>query len=344
MDSLRVLHVTEAYGGGVTSAINSYVHSSNQYEHHIFALVRADDKTGEEGEAEYSSVHLSSNRWQCLLMLREIVRTLNPSVIHLHSTYAGVICRLLPFIDPKKVVYTPHGFAFDRLDFWLLRKMYFLIERTLSYRTAVIAGCGKSEMLSARKYLKPKRAHEIINISGSLPQSNRVIPITGLPIIAMIGRVSEQKGYRYFSSLSKELSGVANFLWIGGGDVKACRHLTDSGVVVTGWLSRNEVLIKLSAISLYFHSAAWEGFPVSVLEAAEMDIPILLRNIPAFSDEALFVLASESDAVVALKAWCAADQLLRSKAIVVSREIKRYHSKANQARSLKSLYESFSSE
>ena len=57
----KVLHVTEALGGGITSAINTYIHHSSEFDHYLFASIRESDVTGEEHLDCYEDIFLVSN-------------------------------------------------------------------------------------------------------------------------------------------------------------------------------------------------------------------------------------------------------------------------------------------
>lgn len=111
---MKVLHITESFGGGVTSAINTYVNNSSQFEHYLFATVRKGDETGEEDKGNFLLMKLVNRNPRSIFSLYKFIKEVSPDVIHLHSTYAGAIVRLLPFISKRKIIYTPHGFSFLR--------------------------------------------------------------------------------------------------------------------------------------------------------------------------------------------------------------------------------------
>ena len=84
--------------------------------------------------------------------------------------------------------------------------------------------------------------------------------------------------------------------WVGGDD--SLRGQADeAGVTVTGWLPREEGLVLLTTADLYLHTAAWEGFPVAVLEAVDANVPTLVRSIRAFDGLGLPSFSSEADLV-----------------------------------------------
>lgn len=69
--------------------------------------------------------------------------------------------------------------------------------------------------------------------------------------------------------------------WIGGGDQELEQQLKAKGVHVTGMLPRDEVVKKLKASDIYLHTAAWEGMPLTILEAAKLHLPMVIRKIGA---------------------------------------------------------------
>ena len=54
--------------------------------------------------------------------------------------------------------------------------------------------------------------------------------------------------------------------------------------MVTGWLSRDDALRALASAHVYLHTAAWEGMPVTVLEAAAVGMPVIVRSVASTSE------------------------------------------------------------
>lgn len=338
---MKILHVTEAYGGGVVSAINSYVLNSSQFEHYLFAAIRNKDVTGEESIGVFKEIYFVERTFSLITELRTVIEKLAPDVIHIHSTYAGFLCRLLPFISNNKSVYTPHGYAFLRDDHPILLKAFYAAEKLLANRTRLIAGCGREEKNIAAKFVGSTRAIELINVCDPLPDIAPIYSMVELPVIGMIGRVSNQKGYVYFNKVAQQLKGVAHFKWIGGGDAQREELLQANGVEVTGWITRNEVIGHLKGLDLYLHTAAWEGFPISVLEAAQLKKPMMLRGIGPFIAEDLPVLKNEADAVCQIRKWLSGDELVCQSSHSVIAKINSYHSFDHLKQALNALYSTF---
>lgn len=341
---LKILHVTEAFAGGVTSAINTYVAHSQQHEHFLFATTRDNDTTGEEGAGLFSDLRLAPRKLSSLFLLRDYIATTKPDVVHLHSTYAGFLVRALPFFPADKTIYTPHGFSFLRDDHPALCWLYRTIEKMWCRKSAVIAGCGLDEVKIAREQLKATETVELMNVCGLVlvpPHEILERPEPkprARPKIGMVGRVTSQKGFEYFAQVAKSCNDVADFVWIGGGGEPAMRRLAENGVFVTGWMTRLEVLEILSNLDLYFHSAAWDGFPISVLEAAQLDVPILLREIGPFISEGLSTVASVQDAIVEIRSYVDGVPYVRARAVDNIGLINARHSSDNLSQALQSLY------
>jgi glycosyltransferase involved in cell wall biosynthesis len=211
----------------------------------------------------------------------------------------------------------------------------------LAKRTQIIAGCGRDEMLIAQKFMKAENTAELINICDPISIDAKPLSEKKYPVIAMLGRVSSQKGYDYFAKVAGLLRHDAKFLWIGGGDVHGEILLKASGVEVTGWASRSVVLEQLVNADLYLHTAAWDGFPISVLEAAELGLPIILRKIGPFSSENLKTVNSPEEAAQKVLGFINGYEGALEEATQNSIDIRNYHTVNNLQLSLNELYMKF---
>ncbi|MDE1167879.1 MAG: glycosyltransferase [Pseudomonas sp.] len=340
---IKVLHITESFGGGVTSAINSYVKHSQQFEHFLFACTRPGDATGEEHQGYLKQIKLVRRTFSIPLQLKRYIAEVKPDAIHLHSTYAGALCRLMPFIDARKVIYTPHGFAFLRDDHPWVLKLYYWVENVLARRTAIIAGCGRDEQRIAGRLIKQSKTFELINVCDDLPEVTvQQGPEDSRTVVGMVGRITAQKGYSYFQDLAVRCGDTIRFKWIGGGDPQAIAGLKAAGVEVTGWLTRPEVISHMKGLDLYFHSAAWDGFPISVLEASKLGLPILLRDIGPFSSEDLHTVSSIEQARDDILAFAERAQSVCRRARENTLNVQKYHSTHKLQSALSQLYSAFS--
>ena len=279
-----ILHVTEAMGGGLEAALLDFIRSAPQFRHAILFTRRGEFTTADRPEQYADQVIDAGRGVQALLhAYLPTVRAVQPEVIHLHSAWAGLVGRSLP-TGGAPIVYSPHSYFFDRRDVpapvrWLARG----VERALSARTAAVAAVSPLEAQAARRM--HATAHYVPNVVRLPEQLRWTGPAADLPpeVIA-IGRLAEQKDPSFFREVVRlarpQLPGV-RWTWIGGGEGGAAAELRADGVEVTGWIAREECLERLCASTAYLHTAAWEGNPITLLEAAAVGAPIVARSIPA---------------------------------------------------------------
>jgi glycosyltransferase involved in cell wall biosynthesis len=102
--------------------------------------------------------------------------------------------------------------------------------------------------------------------------------------VVTIGRITNQKDPAFFlevkAAADASLPGLA-WTWVGAGDPGTAIRLSEAGVQVTGWVPRAEALVLLVTAHVYLHTAAWEGSPITLLEAADLGVPVVARSIPA---------------------------------------------------------------
>lgn len=338
---MKILHFSESFGGGVTTAILSYARSSNFEDHYFSGFIRQNDLTGDESKLPPEKTKFFPRTLKGILELYRHIETLNPEVIHLHSTFAGVIGRILPF-PRDRIVYTPHGYSFLRRDGYGLRGFYYFVEYVLSFRTRFLAACSTDELARSRALFPNRKLVELVNISEIECQKVRPLELyssINRPTIGMLGRVCQQKGVDFFLDVVGELGESYEFVWIGGGDATLVSRLSEAGVTVTGWLSRSAALERLSSIDLYLHCAAWDGFPISVLEAAHIGLPILLRKISPFDAENLTSYSSPHEVAEEIRSLFITPSTWKSASNAES--IRNYHSAPRLADSIDQLYSKF---
>lgn len=287
---MRVLHVVESMGAGVMTSLLAMVDATPDLQHHLAVWPRREhDDTGADRSAFAGTHALPAGLREAVGALRSLVPALAPHVLHAHSSYAGLLARLAqPAGVP--IAYSPHCFAFEREDLSVAsRTLVRRIERSLAGRTDLVVAVSPHEALLARRLghsrvvLVPNRA---LHAAGSTPATQGP-PAAGEPLhVVTLGRVSPQKDWRLFVEARNRavLAGLhARWTWLGGGEPTGTRVLRDSGVEVTGWLPHHEVASRLAAAHAYLHTAAWESAPMSILEAADAGLPLVVRELPALA-------------------------------------------------------------
>lgn len=276
---MKILHVTECVGGGVGRAIDRIPGSVPSHEHFLLS-VRPDVQVP-SGRGFVRSEILPNGHLRRIFALRRMVSELRPDVIHAHSSWAGFYVRATSI--PGRIVYQPHGYALE-LGGRVRRMVFATAEWLLTQRRSSVAVLSPHEFdVAGRLNARGRRVFvpNVPTVESSLRQpgnrSRRVV---------MVGRLSEQKDPEYFAALKQSVASqdeTIDFRWIGDGDAKRKRNLERTGVTVTGWLDDAELVAELESAGLYAHTGKYEGFPLSVLDAAACGLPVVARAIPAFN-------------------------------------------------------------
>jgi glycosyltransferase involved in cell wall biosynthesis len=276
---MRVLHVTEALGGGVQSAIANYIDHLPEIEHAVYSRAR-------DGQSTYSwSGPVAHERYEgglagFFVRLVRKVRQERPDILHLHSSFAGAARAVLP--PGTAVVYSPHCYAMERRDLGAVPRAGFAaIEWLLARRTrAVVAVSPREAELSRRLNARVP----VVVALNPAPFEAPASPATAADPaeVVMVGRISPQKDPGLFAAVASETrSAPWRYVWIGDGDPDAREELVRAGVEVTGWTSPEAAAQRVARARLYLHTAAWEGGPLSTVEAAALGTPVLARDIPS---------------------------------------------------------------
>lgn len=297
-DRLVVLHVTDRYGGGVASAVNAYVrNTSSVATSHLLASVPEDVAISGGDDATFSSIRdLPRGPRKRIMALRRAVADIKPDVIHAHSSFAGVLVRS-SYWGAGRIVYSPHCFAFERTDISrFLRQAFRSAEWALGLKTDVLAACSDREAAigkrvsrrSAIRVVVPNVPSQGAQLVGRLERSRPALGGEDNELrVVGIGRLGAQKDPHWFRDVVRDLAATSpvpvRAFWLGSGRDEEVRKMTEGSVGVSGWLRQDQLLHRLLEHDLYVHSAAWEGFPLALVDAIEVGVPTLVRQIPAFA-------------------------------------------------------------
>ncbi|SMQ70664.1 Glycosyltransferase involved in cell wall bisynthesis [Plantibacter sp. VKM Ac-1784] len=288
-----VLHVTDCYAGGIPVAIDAYVRNAPAgVEHHLLAEVPVGASVDDSLFDRFASVTaLGRSRLGAVRAIRSARRRTGADIVHAHSSFAGAYARVAMRSSPRsRIVYTPHCYAFERADLprWS-RRAFRAVEWLLSFNVETIAACSEGEAATAERRgpLRPRVVH-VPNVVAVPPPSARRNddPDLHRPLrVTSLGRIAPQKDpMRFAEAVASIRSGGVEVapVWMGGGRVDDVTRLETAGVEVTGWIPHAEVGSRLARSDVYLHTAAWEGFPLAVLEAVQAGVPTLVRPIAAF--------------------------------------------------------------
>lgn len=299
-----VLHVTECFEGGVGRAIQNIAASATFADHHL--LGAGTDMKSDRARALFKSVtELPDGKAAQFRAVHRQLRRVRAEVVHAHSSWAGLYARTARM--QGALVYQPHGYAFE-MSGRLRGAAFYVAEKMLSMRRQRIVVLSEREGQLATR-LSPRAPISLLTNLPTVPEAEAShewsAPDRGVRI-AMNGRVSAQKDPDFFVEVVRELRarGIeAEPIWIGDGEAELRARLEDAGIAVTGWLDSDGIVRELDRCDIYVHTAAYEGFPLSVLDAAARGVPVIARRIHAFDGGPVHQAADAETVATDIERW-----------------------------------------
>jgi glycosyltransferase involved in cell wall biosynthesis len=291
---LSVLYVAEAFGGGLFEITRKKAEGLAKRGHRVAIAYGIRPETPPDPRAViHPGVELIPMPWtdrslgaqiKALRALRQVVDDFAPDVVHLMSSFAGLHGAIALGRRRVPTVYTPQGYAFTMISEPLHKRVvYRALEFFVSRRVSVIGACSQTVGEQARRGLAARRVAVVENgiteldPPGTAPAP--VAPAAERRVIAL-GRPSPQRRPEACARILGAVGDLAEIEWVGGGpESDGIRALADAGIPVTGWLPRAETLDHLSRARVYLHWTAWDGLPLSILEALARDVVVVASDI-----------------------------------------------------------------
>ena len=271
----KVLHIVEGFGGGVFTFLVDLINStSNQYEVILACAIRPQtpkdyqryfNKNVKIIELNNAAREINiSKDIKLYFEIKKIVAECDPDIVHLHSSKAGFIGRMICNDKRRKVLYNPHGFSFLKQDESKVKRgIYKILEYVASRKSGFIIGVSKGEYEEAlrlsKKSLLINNGIDINKLpkveDNSLKSKNK---------ICTIGRICEQKNPKLFNEIAKSFPEY-QFDWVGDGELR--KVLNSENINILGWKDKEEVLRIIKDSNIFILTSLWEGLPIALLEA-----------------------------------------------------------------------------
>jgi glycosyltransferase involved in cell wall biosynthesis len=325
-ERLRVLQVIEAFGGGALEVVTTVSEGlaergdavaiaygvRPETPSDIHALVApAVEVVPLPWTARTARAQLSAGR-----ALRRLVDEWRPDLVHLHSSFAGVVGSL-SLRGRVPLVYTPHAYSFTAAAHGRGRRaLYRALERLVARRTDMVGAVSRDEERLAREVA---RARNVSCVPNGIPEldpgrepgrtAGTGAVAGGRPSVVAMGRIVPQRRPEACARILAAIGGTGDVAWLGGGgphgpDAPGFRVLREAGIEITGWVDREQAMGRLASATAYLHWTAWDGQALSVLEAMARDVVVVASDIEANRElvGAEQVCREEADAVALLLA------------------------------------------
>jgi glycosyltransferase involved in cell wall biosynthesis len=288
---MKIVHVMECFAGGTFNFLVDLTSELSNEEHIVIygtnrentpknfkELFNKNVKFIEWKTAQREMKPLKDIKalWELYTILKKID---NIDIIHLHSSKAGFLGRIVSFLlgKSKKTIYTPHAISFLRLDVSLKkRKIFIWMEKFASFFGGKIVACSQSE----KEVIEEQGIKNVTFINNGIKplQIEKKENMSDKITIISVGRLSIQKNPKLFNDIALEFKDNSNiqFIWCGDGELKS--ELNSPNIKCTGWIERKELECYLVNADIYLSTSLWEGLPLSVLEAMSVGLPVVLSN------------------------------------------------------------------
>jgi glycosyltransferase involved in cell wall biosynthesis len=223
--------------------------------------------------------------------LRHFLRQTQPQIVHTFLLTASLYGRFAAMLAGVPIVIgSEHNIYHHK------RRHHALAERLLMSGTASVVVVAESvrDFYIRQVHADPAKVDVIHNavdwatlrttMSRDETRRSLGVPID-VPVIAVIGRLSEQKGHTYLLDALAHTSGLADVhaVFAGDGDLRDSLRARASALGLSARVHlvgvRRDVGNLLNAIDVFVLPSLWEGLPLALLLAMGAGVPVVATTV-----------------------------------------------------------------
>lgn len=294
---MKIIHFAEYASGGVATYIinlaNSQSKNSNVDKIFIFC---SKDHSG-IFDSDFNSNKIKIIRYPYhrglrgifkILSMSKTIMSINPDIVHLHSTFAGLIRIKFLFSKKKnKIIYCAHGWSFVQRGSKVTKLIFKIIEKVLSYCCAKIINISEDEAKNA-SFIDSNKMTTIYNSVPDIVYSE--LSENHFPRkILFVGRLDFSKGIDLLiDAIADNEIGNSIYLTVVGdtvlNDQVLSRTKSKENIQFLGWRSSQEIIELLHDNDALIVPSRFEGFGLTALEAMRSSRMVIASNAGALPE------------------------------------------------------------
>jgi glycosyltransferase involved in cell wall biosynthesis len=308
MEKIKVLHITQAFGG-VETYLRQVVQNIDRNKFEIIIASPEKDTLQNfcaANNVKHHLLHMSRGvnplgDLASIFRIRRLIKKERPHLVHLHSSKAGFVGRIAAKTKKCKSLFTPHGVSY--LSFTGFRRLVFfsleLFAKRYTYKILAIshseAGrCIFEVGLKAEDIYIIPNSLTICDSSPSVP--NKLGALPGNMKVGTVARLTYQKNPLLFVDIASDVIKKlpeTHFYFLGAGyhdhladqvderikkyGIESNFHLIDMGDHITA-------LNFLHQIDVFVLPSVFEGLPYALLEAMHEGVPCVVSKCDGNND------------------------------------------------------------
>lgn len=212
------------------------------------------------------------------IALCKLYRRYRPDVVHLHSSKAGTLGRIV--LPRKRTLYTVHGFDSVRVAF----RKFLPVERMLQHRTSATVGVSNYDSHNMATEGITKHVSTIYN-GIKTPDTSNIAEVDIFnrynKVVLCIARTDAPKQPQLFIDVAR-LMPEYGFVWIGNQ-----QEMTQYGELPANCHFLGNILnagAYCSCSDLFMLASNYEGLPMVIIEAMSLGKPIVASDVGGISE------------------------------------------------------------
>ena len=220
---------------------------------------------------------------RAVLRIREQLQAIEPDILHLHSSKAGVVGRLAAVFARVPFVYTAHGWPFQQGAPTRQRILSFMGELAAGHLGGETICVNDAERTAAlRLRVAPRRRLHTIQNGVGLPTAKPLSPpaaANNVLRVAMVARFAPPKRHDLVVDAVAILDGSVQVRFVGDGPGLQCTKERVARLGLQSLISfdgsRDDISTILASTDVLLLASDYEGMPVSILEGMRAGLPII---------------------------------------------------------------------